>query len=256
MRSADGEDPRSEHVRVPKAAEVVATRLRKSIVRGELGDGDHLPTEAALLTRFGVSRPTLREALRVLEAEALIEVRRGSRGGARVKPPDGEIAARCTAILLEYRRATLSDVFEAAATIESACVSSLARHRTVDDIAQLTEAIDREEEVVGLTASLKAQNEFHTLVVRLSGNVTLITLSEMVRRVIDTATTKVLEREGRSVRQIEARHKSDQTHRILLGYIKDSDPDAAAQLWSRHLRETSKYLRTILDTEDVLDLLD
>ncbi|MFD2421879.1 FadR/GntR family transcriptional regulator [Amycolatopsis pigmentata] len=246
----------SEQVRVPKAAELVAARLRKNIIRGEVREGDFLPPEATLLSRFGVSRPTLREALRVLEAENLIEVRRGSRGGARVKPPDGEMAARYTAFLLEYRSATLSDVFEAAATIESACVSSLARRRTPEDLIRLKEAIDSEEAADDLADSLRAQNQFHTLVVQLSGNVTLIALSEMVRRVIDTATRRGLEREGQSIRQLQARHKSDQTHRMLLDYITDSDAEAAARLWARHLRETSKYLRSILDTEDVLDLLD
>ena len=69
-------------VKVPKTAELVATQLRNQIVRGDLREGDALPPEAALMAQFGVSRPTLREAFRVLESEALISVRRGARGGA------------------------------------------------------------------------------------------------------------------------------------------------------------------------------
>ena len=66
-------------VKVPKTAELVAAQLRRQIVRGDLREGDALPPEATLMEQFAVSRPTLREAFRVLESEALISVRRGAR---------------------------------------------------------------------------------------------------------------------------------------------------------------------------------
>ena len=64
-------------VRSPKTAELVAGTLRRMVVDGQLKEGDFLPNEAELMTHFGVSRPTLREAVRVLESERLVEVRRG-----------------------------------------------------------------------------------------------------------------------------------------------------------------------------------
>ena len=66
-------------MRIPKMAELVAAHLRRQIVRGDLQEGDALPPETVLMEQFGVSRPTLREAFRVLESEALISVRRGAR---------------------------------------------------------------------------------------------------------------------------------------------------------------------------------
>ena len=66
-----------ERVRARKTGELLADDLRRRIVRGELREGDALPSEAELMVRFGVSRPTLREALRVLESESLITVRAG-----------------------------------------------------------------------------------------------------------------------------------------------------------------------------------
>lgn len=68
-----------------RAADLIAGQIRRRIIRGELAVGETLPTENELLTQFGVSRPTLREAIRVLESESLVEVKRGSRGGARVE---------------------------------------------------------------------------------------------------------------------------------------------------------------------------
>jgi len=107
-------------VRVPKAGEMVASQLRRQIVLGELKEGDQLPPESVLMEQFGVSRPTLREAFRILEAEGAITVRRGVRGGARVQAPDSSVAARQVGLLLQYRGALLSDVYEVRAVLEPA----------------------------------------------------------------------------------------------------------------------------------------
>ena len=77
-------DPAGPVLRAPKTAELIASYIRGQIVRGDLKTGDSLPSETVLMEMFGVSPPTLREAFRILEAESLISVRRGARGGARV----------------------------------------------------------------------------------------------------------------------------------------------------------------------------
>ncbi len=94
---------KSTVVRVPKAGELVAANLRRRIITGELGAGDPLPNESVLMEQFGVSRPTLREAFRILESESIITVLRGARGGARVMAPDASVAARYTGLLLQYQ---------------------------------------------------------------------------------------------------------------------------------------------------------
>ena len=69
-------------IRVPKAAELVANRIRRAIVTGKLMDGQSLPSESRLMEEFQVSRPTVREGIRVLESLGLVTVGRGARGGA------------------------------------------------------------------------------------------------------------------------------------------------------------------------------
>lgn len=105
-------------VRVPKTAEVVARTLRTKIVSGEISEGDPLPSEAALMEQFGISRPSLREAFRILESERLIEVRRGSRGGARAIKPNITVAARYLGVIMQFDRVPLKDVFVARAYFE------------------------------------------------------------------------------------------------------------------------------------------
>jgi DNA-binding GntR family transcriptional regulator len=100
-------DDDEEQLRVPKASEIVAVELRRRIVRGELKKGESLPPEPELMRQFHVSRPTLREAFRILESERFITVRRGARGGARIHLPDPTMAAQYAGLLLRVRGATL-----------------------------------------------------------------------------------------------------------------------------------------------------
>src|SRR4051812_28142690 len=85
---------RRPKLRVPKAAEILASHLRQRIIRGELKEGDRLPTEQNLIVQFGVSRSTFREAFVLLAAEGLISVSRGARNGALVHRPSVQVASR------------------------------------------------------------------------------------------------------------------------------------------------------------------
>src|ERR1700755_1811920 len=126
MISPDGVAPLAgSPTRSPKTAELVAGALRRMVVDGQLKDGDFLPNEAELMAHFAVSRPTLREAVRVLESERLVEVRRGSRTGARVRVPGPEIVARPAGLLLELSGATISDVMTARSGVEPMAVRLL-----------------------------------------------------------------------------------------------------------------------------------
>ncbi len=131
-------------VRSPKTAELVAGTLRRMVVEGQLKDGDFLPNEAELMAHFGVSRPTLREAVRVLESERLVEVRRGSRTGARVRVPGPEIVARPAGLLLELSGATIADLLTAKSGIEPMAARLLAESGSVeafDELDQMLEAL-------------------------------------------------------------------------------------------------------------------
>ena len=74
--------PVGHNMRPAKTGEMIAAYLRGKIVRGELAQGACLPAEVELMHQFDVSRPTLREAFRILETESLIEIRRGAAGRA------------------------------------------------------------------------------------------------------------------------------------------------------------------------------
>src|ERR1700761_8933558 len=94
-------------LRSPKVAEVVAARLRRRILTGELEDGELLPKEEELREQYPVSKPSFREAQRILEAEGLITIRRGNVGGAVVHRPSANNVAYTMAMVLASRGANI-----------------------------------------------------------------------------------------------------------------------------------------------------
>src|SRR5262249_10238631 len=101
---------RGQRVRLREKPQRIADELRQLILSDKLSEGDSLGKEPELVKRFGVSRPSLREALRILEAEGLISVVRGMLGGVVVHKPDHRMAARTAALVLQARNVPLADV--------------------------------------------------------------------------------------------------------------------------------------------------
>lgn len=242
--------------RVPKTAELVAHHLRKQIVRGDLREGESLPSEAALTAQFGVSRPTLREAFRVLETEQLITVRRGAKGGAAVHAPNAMMVARYAGFYLEHAGTTLADVFEARVAIEAPAAAMLAERRTDSDIAQLRAAASPTEDA-GENGPLAAMrfSDFHALVVELSGNRTLALVHSMLREIIDMAKVRRFTKGSREGNR-EAMVHAARSHRRLVDLIDAGDPAGAESFWREHLIGANRYLLDFPGSDRPLDLLD
>lgn len=242
-----------DSIREPKMAERVATVLRRMMVRGELAEGTMLPSESELMERFGVSRPTLREAFRVLESESLIVVERGVRGGARVNRPQRSTLARYAGLILEYEGVTLRDVYDARAMIETPMIVHLATARPRAAIAQLEKIVAQEGDAEG-DAAVDARTGFHIAVARLSGNKTMQLVSEMLYHVIEKANRSLQPTAGPKAAQ--AGRRASKSHSLVLEMIKDGDAEGAAALWTRHLKKGEEYMLTGTELSTVVDLLE
>jgi GntR family transcriptional regulator, transcriptional repressor for pyruvate dehydrogenase complex len=240
-------------LREPKMADRVAAVLRRMLVRGEITEGTMLPPESELMERFGVSRPTLREAFRVLESESLIKVERGVRGGARVHRPRRETLARYAGLILEYEGVTLKDVYDARITIETPMVVQLAKDQNEAVIAELEEIVNREAQLKG-TEAIDARTDFHAAIARLSGNKTLQMINEMLHHIIEKGNRSLQPSTGPRAEQ--AARRSSKTHRMVLDLIKAGDADKAGELWSRHLQKAEEYVLSGSELSTVVDLLE
>jgi DNA-binding FadR family transcriptional regulator len=133
----------------PRLAEMVASDLRESIVSGELPDTDTLPTLDRLVERFQVSPAPVREALRILENEGLISIRRGNVGGALVHRPQPESAAYMLGLVLQSQRVRASDLVLALLEFQPLSVSLCARSTKHVAISEsLGEALDKADAAV------------------------------------------------------------------------------------------------------------
>ncbi len=241
-------------VRSPKTAELVAGTLRRMVVEGQLKDGDFLPNEAELMAHFGVSRPTLREAVRVLESERLVEVRRGSRTGARVRVPGPEVVARPAGLLLELSGATIADLLTAKSGIEPMAARLLAESgspEAFDELEQMLEELAADGHQSSRLA--EATGLFHLRVVQLSGNATLSIVAGMLHEITVRHTAFVFnERRPVSKADYDTLLRS---YRRLMQFLRAGDAVGAETHWRKHLDKTRELLLTGLESVPVRDVM-
>jgi DNA-binding FadR family transcriptional regulator len=221
----------------------IADELRALIVAGELQEGDSLGHEPDLVERFGVSRPSLREALRILEAEGLVTVVRGVRGGVVVHEPDGRMTARTAALVLQARNVPLADVFEALSAIEPTAARTLATMRgRRAAIKELRALIAEEEASVEDPERFGVTNAgFHQRLVELAGNQTLGIVAEMLNEVVARAVTAVSQA-GDEVGSRSTRRRGIRSQERLLELLETGEGAAAEEHWRAHMQVVGKVM--------------
>jgi len=224
-------------VRVPKAAAIIADSIREQIAAGALSAGSPLPNEGELMGHFAVARPTAREALRILEAEGLIEVVRGARGGARVRAPDLRAAARQCAVLLQLQGTTLAEVYEVRLMLEPAA-ARLASERGPrrDAAAALETVIDEEERAFDQVASLAEQAiRFQETLVEVAGNPTLAMLVRLLHELVSRQTASRIKPDLDDAARKRLRRRLIRAQRAVTEAIRDGRGDDAENEWRRFL---------------------
>jgi GntR family transcriptional repressor for pyruvate dehydrogenase complex len=235
--------------------EQIADELRALIVSGELSEGDSLGHEPDLVERFGVSRPSLREALRILEAEGLITVVRGVLGGVIVHEPDERMTARTAALVLQARNVTLGDVHDARSIIEPAAVRILAsssRRAVVKELRALVEAqrdVLEDPEAFG-----QANARFHERLVALAGNQTLAILAEMLNEIVARAVTAVSQT-GTRRDSLATRRRGLRSQERLIELIEAGAAGDAEEHWRSHMDAVGKVMLG-QSAKSAIDLLD
>jgi DNA-binding FadR family transcriptional regulator len=248
---------KSSAARAPREKpELIADELRNAIVLGELDEGDSLGHEPDLIERFGVSRPSLREALRILEAEGLISVVRGVQGGVIVHRPDQRQTARTAALVLQARNVPLADVFEARTIIEPAAVRLIAGSRQRRRwAAALRELIEDEIQAMDDPEKFGIANaQFHVELVSMAGNQTLTIVAEMLNEIVARAVTEVSQSDSGND-SLSTRKRGVRSQERLAELVEDGDVDGAESHWRTHMGVVGKVMlgqqaRTVIDLMD------
>jgi len=243
-------------VRVPKTAELIAASIRREIVLGTLNEGDPLPPESQLMEEFGVSRPTLREAYRILESEGLISVQRGAHGGGRVHSPSAQAAARYAGLVLHFQGTSLAEIYEARTTLEAPCAALVAARRTEAGLRALRQAnADAEAALDDPTAILARHHRFHALLVELAGNSAVTFLASMIDSILDQADIRHVEAQAGAEDERKASRRAQRTHARMVELIEAKDAKGAEELWRTHLDAAAKRVLKDLGSATVLDIM-
>jgi len=241
-------------VRTQRIPERIAADIRKRILRGEIQEGASVPPETELMRIYGVSRPTLREALRILEAEQLVLIRRGGIGGGVVQKPSLDVAARQFGFVLQDQAVTLGDVHRARSVIEPPALAALALTVTPAQLAELNAHLSETNQYIGDPVRYsRSVEELREKMVMMTGQTTLMLLMRLLREVIQRHTVAV----GKNPPERWAKMQtlSLKAHQQVLDLIGAGDAQAAEDYWREHLAQLEHHLGRAAATQ-VIDLLD
>jgi GntR family transcriptional regulator, transcriptional repressor for pyruvate dehydrogenase complex len=217
---------------IRRAYEQVADQLRSMIVSGQVQPGQRLPVEELLARDFGVSRTTLREALRSLSAQNLIRTTRGPAGGNFVTLPRVEhmaaLLGSTLTVLADAEAVGLDEFLEARELLETWTARLAAQRRSAEDIARLQASIPDKPGALSKREQFDANWSFHTEILTASGNSLLYLAAQPVFAVLQ-------HRLENAPRGDVVQDEINLQHRQLAAAIAAGDADAAENLMRQHL---------------------
>jgi len=231
---------------VPKASDVLASRLRELILSSGLAEGTPLPTERELVAQSGLSRASVREALRVLETEGLVATKAGRGGGSQVRRPGRESISRSFELFVRSHGVRFEALLEGREAIEPAAARLAALHHTESDLAEMTH-IHRTLERVGddIGEHVRLNLAWHRAVMRASQNELLIAFFDAIAQSVQAAT------ESQALNSAELRREVVRAHSRVLEAIKARDGDAAFRRMQRHVDAYSATVKSLTEKQTV-----
>jgi DNA-binding FadR family transcriptional regulator len=222
----------------------LADALREQILAGHVGEGTALPPERAIVDETGLGRGSVREALRVLEAEGLIRTKTGRHGGAFTTLPDERGIARYVARFVRGRRVPIRALLEARTAIEPDLAGLAAIHRTADDVAALHRACTDMEAAPDGPEFGRHNVAWHFTVARASHNALLVAfLTSIESAIAQESETHAFDAHTLA----DVRSAVVRAHRAITDAIERNQADAARRRMERHL---NAYAATALATDE------
>jgi DNA-binding FadR family transcriptional regulator len=221
-------------VSLGRVSQVIVDQIRVLIHQGRLRPGDRLPSERELCARFGVSRVTVREALRVLESNGLVDIRVGARGGAFVTSPSNSRVGEGLADLIMLSPLTAAEVTEARMVFELGIVPIVVERATKEDIAALKDICARQR--AGLrngTYSTTLSAEFHTRVAASTHNAAI----EMLVQSFHGPLLMSLNEAKAAAPEMGRRGNTE--HQEFVEAVERGDVAVATKIMAEHLQRTA-----------------
>jgi DNA-binding FadR family transcriptional regulator len=243
------EDPtpteRRRQMSRPRVAEMIASAIRSRILDGRLADGDMLPKVDDLAEMYQVSKPSVREAMRILETEGLVSARRGGLGGAEVHMPTAATAAYTIGMVLQSTQATVGDLATALLALEPTCAEKAAERpdrldTVLPHLQRLQTALETSrDDPAGFTMLAR---RFHKTIVHGCGNQTLALVAGALESLWSRHESKWLEFRDQNLADDEVARKVILAHAAIIDAVRDGDADRARALVAQHLSDGQTYV--------------
>jgi GntR family transcriptional regulator, transcriptional repressor for pyruvate dehydrogenase complex len=233
-----------------KVSEVLADRLRSEIANGRYRSGQFLPPEAVLMERYGVGRPSMREALRLVEADGLIRVLRGANGGVEVRDVDPDALAKRLGLYLQMKGTDFADIHRARDFIDPGAVILAAERRDPAALEAMRSCIARMATCQSGEALGEIGADFVRALLVASGNQTLALFALMIDRLL----RQELHRFTDAVKDWDDRKASWYANAWteVVDLIELGDGQAAAAAWAAHRSEVDPTRKSALATESLV----
>lgn len=222
--------------RVRSAPEQIAAGIRESILDGSLGPGDRLPSEQAMAEMFGVSRPTVREALRTLRADHVLVSARGRTGGYRVAELSlqaiGASVGEVISLSLGMKTLDYAQLFAVRFDLELRSAATAAQLRTEADLERLRQALPGDPGELSVEVALTADVTFHRALAEAGHNPLLVGFAG--------ATATAFRRFSDEVQEVDPQQVLAHLDEVV-DAVAASDPEAARGAMRSHLRYFSRY---------------
>lgn len=222
-------------MRRTKVYEEVAAQIRRQMAEGVLRPGDRLPAERELTEAFGVSRSSVRDAIRVLELAGLVEPRQGE--GTVVHELTLDSLVSPLASVLVTRKDLLADLLEARRLIEPGIAQRAALAATEEDIEAMQAILGRQAgEIAAGRLAVEEDTAFHYRLATTARNPVILKVIDVLMDLLQTERARSLQVRGRPKRSLEG-------HRRILAAVRRHDQEGASQAMAQHLKEIGEILQ-------------
>jgi DNA-binding FadR family transcriptional regulator len=240
-----------------KRAASVATEIRIRIAEGKIRDGDQLPPVPELAAEFGLSRPTMRECLRILEMEGLVDLRTGSRSGATVCEPTTEMAAHLAGIVLASAQTRIADVWEARKLLEPSVLELVAARISEPTLSSLANgSADLKKHFSNTPAFIEVAEDREREIFSAVQNAALIVALEIIHWVFVRCKREVMLSALSVPQVIKSNRRTAEAFETFLAASQRGDVSGVGHAWVEHVEAISPFFRPPFGDRLLVDLLD
>ena len=229
-----------QKVKIARASEEVIKQVENAIFSGRFSPGERLPSERELAEQFGLSRMTIRDALRVLESTGLVQIKVGAGGGTFVREPNLDQFSNSLSSMLRFKKTTILELAEARKVVETATAELAAQRATAEDLEALLHAVESARQALesGDPHYMPHSLDFHVALARAARNHVLNLTVNSFRTLLAEVLEKLLPTPDMAERAVR-------DHWAIYEAVQAHDGPKARQLMAEHLSYFEDKVRAL-----------